>query len=140
MWISWSWPRIAPLGFSGELEELAVIGAELRTGAVPNGRRCCRKLSGRRRDHGDLRARGTSTLAGMPRCRIVVRTGVGYDTLDRRGCHGSGGDGGQRTDYCIAEGGRSCAGADALPPARISELDGLVRNPGMGSPNQASVG
>jgi D-3-phosphoglycerate dehydrogenase len=68
--------------FSGELEELAAIDAEFRTAQCrteDDVAEACRDTDGILVTFAPV---GRRALAGMPRCRIVVRTGVGYDTLD----------------------------------------------------------
>ncbi len=77
--------------FSGELEELAAIGAQFQTAQCKTEEdvaEACRDADGILVTFSPV---GRRALAAMPRCRIVVRTGVGYDR--HRGRHRAQGDG-----------------------------------------------
>jgi len=118
--------------FSGELEELAVIGAEFRTAQCrteDDVAEACRDADGIMVTFAPV---GRRALAGMPRCRIVVRTGVGYDTLDVAAATERGVMVANVPDYCISEVADHAVALMLCLWRRISELDGLVRTRGWG--------
>jgi D-3-phosphoglycerate dehydrogenase len=116
--------------FSGEMEELAAIGAEFRTAQ-------CRTEEdvaevGREADAllVTFAPVGRRALARMLRCRIVVRTGVGYDNLDIAAATERGVMVANVPDYCISEVADHALALMLCVWRRISELDGLVRTQG----------
>ncbi len=118
--------------FSGELEELAAIGAEFRTAQCrteDDVAEACRDADGILVTFAPV---GRRALAGMPRCRIVVRTGVGYDTLDVAAATERGVMVANVPDYCIGEVADHALALMLCLWRRISELDGLVRTRGWG--------
>ncbi len=118
--------------FSGELEELAVIGAEFRTAQCRTEgdvAEACREADGIMVTFAPV---GRRALAGMPRCRIVVRTGVGYDTLDVAAATERGVMVANVPDYCIGEVADHALALMLCLWRRISELDGRVRTQGWG--------
>lgn len=89
--------------FSGELEELAAIGAGFRTAQCRTEEEvaeACRDADGILVTFSPV---GRRALAGMPRCRIVVRTGVGYDTIDVAAATERKVMVANVPDYCISE-------------------------------------
>ena len=120
--------------FSAELEELASIGAELRIAKC----RTEEEVAEVCKDADALLVTyvkvGRKALEAMPRLRVVVRTGVGYDSLDLvAGTH-------RRVmmanvpDYCISEVAEHTMALLLAWWRRIGELDHQVRSAGWGLP------
>ncbi|MBI4561680.1 MAG: C-terminal binding protein [Candidatus Rokubacteria bacterium] len=122
--------------FSAELEELASIGAELR---IANCRteeevaEVCQNADALLVTYVKV---GRKALEAMPRVRVVVRTGVGYDSLDLAA-------GTERKvmmanvpDYCITEVADHTMALLLAWWRRIGELDHQVRARGWGLPLQ----
>lgn len=89
--------------FRGELEELAVIGAELRIAQCKTEEdvaEACGEADGIMVTFAPV---GRRALAGMPRCRVVVRSGVGYDTIDVAAATERKVMVANVPDYCISE-------------------------------------
>jgi len=89
--------------FSGELEELRAIGAEFRAARCTSEEEvaeACRDADGILVTFSPV---GRRALAGMPRCRIVVRTGVGYDTIDLAAATERKVMVANVPDYCVSE-------------------------------------
>ena len=118
--------------FSGELEELAVIGAELRTARCKTEEdvaEVCRDADGIIVTYAPV---GRRALAAMPRCRIVVRSGIGYDTIDLQAATEHKVMAANVPDYCICEVADHAMALMLCLWRRVSELDSQVRVQGWG--------
>ncbi len=116
--------------FSGELEELAAIGAEYRVARCRTEQEvaeACRDADGILVTFAPV---GRRALAGMSRCRIVVRTGVGYDTLDVAAATERKVMVANVPDYCISEVADHALALLLCLWRRIGELDARVRAQG----------
>ncbi|MFI5338653.1 MAG: C-terminal binding protein [Candidatus Methylomirabilales bacterium] len=113
--------------FSGELEELAVIGAEFRAAQCRTEEdvaKVCRDADGIMATFSPV---GRRALAGMPRCRIVVRTGVGYDTIDVAAATERRVMVANVPDYCISEVADHALALMLCLWRKVVELDAQVR-------------
>ncbi len=120
--------------FSGEREELAAIGAELRVARCRTEEdvaEACRDADGILVTFAPV---GRRALAGMPRCRIIVRTGVGYDTLDVAAATERKVMVANVPDYCISEVADHALALLLCLWRRIGELDARVRAQGWTTP------
>lgn len=116
--------------FSGELEELAAIGAEFRTAQCKTEEdvaEACRDADGILVTFSPV---GRRALAAMPRCRIVVRTGVGYDTIDIAAATERKVMVANVPDYCISEVADHALALMLCLWRKVVELDAQVRAQG----------
>jgi len=116
--------------FSGELEELAAIGAEFRTAQCRTEEdvaEACHDADG---IMVTLSPVGRRALAGMPRCRIIVRTGVGYDTIDVAAATERKVMVANVPDYCISEVADHALALMLCLWRKVVELDAQVRAQG----------
>lgn len=116
--------------FSGELEELAAIGAEFRTAQCKTEEEvaaACKDADGILVTFAPV---GRRALAGMPRCRIVVRTGVGYDTIDVAAATERKVMVANVPDYCISEVADHALTLMLCLWRKVVELDAQVRAQG----------
>lgn len=116
--------------FSGELEELAAIGAEFRTAQCKTEdevAEACRDADGILVTFSPV---GRRALAGMPRCRIIVRTGVGYDTIDLNAATERKVMVANVPDYCISEVADHALALMLCLWRKVAELNAEVREKG----------
>lgn len=120
--------------FSGEVEELAAVGAEFRTAR-------CRTEEDVAEACGDADGLlvtfapvGRRALAGLPRCRIVVRYGVGYDNLDLAAATERGVMVANVPDYCVSEVAEHTLALLLCLWRRICQLESQLRERGWASP------
>lgn len=116
--------------FSGELEELAAIGAEFRTAQCKTEEdvaEACRDADGILVTFSPV---GRRALAAMPRCHIVVRTGVGYDTIDIAAATERKVMVANVPDYCISEVADHALALMLCLWRKVVELDAQVRAQG----------
>ena len=116
--------------FSEELKELAAIGAEFRTAQCKTEQdvaKACREADGILVTFSPI---GHRALAGMPRCRIVVRTGVGYDTIDIPAATERKVMVANVPDYCISEVADHALALMLCLRRKVAELDVQVRSQG----------
>lgn len=116
--------------FSQELQELAAIGAEFRAAQCRTEEDvagACRDADGILVTFSPVRRRA---LAGMPRCRIIVRTGVGYDTVDVAAATERKVMVANVPDYCISEVADHALTLMLCLWRKVPELDGEVRSRG----------
>lgn len=122
--------------FGGELEELAAIGAEFRTASC----RTEEEVAEVCRDADALLVTfapvGRRALAGLPRCRIVVRYGIGYDNLDIAAATERGIMVANVPDYCVSEVADHTLALLLCLWRRISQLEGEMRARGWTRPVQ----
>ncbi len=113
--------------FRGELEELAVIGAEFRAAQCKTEddvAEACRDADGILVTFSPI---GRRALAAMPRCRIVVRTGVGYDTIDIEAATERRVMVANVPDYCISEVADHALALILCLWRKVVDLDAQVR-------------
>jgi D-3-phosphoglycerate dehydrogenase len=118
--------------FSAEREELSAVGAEFRTAACRSEEEvaaACRDADGLIVTYAKV---GRKALAAMPRLRIIVRTGVGYDTLDVPAATERKVLVANVPDYCISEVADHTMALMLAWWRKISELDRQVREAGWG--------
>jgi D-3-phosphoglycerate dehydrogenase / 2-oxoglutarate reductase len=116
--------------FSGELEELAAIGAQFQTAQCKTEEdvaEACRDADGILVTFSPV---GRRALAAMPRCRIVVRTGVGYDTIDIAAATERKVMVANVPDYCISEVADHALALMLCLWRKVVELDAKVRTQG----------
>lgn len=121
--------------FSGEMEELVAIGAELRAAQCRTEEdvvEACHDADGILVTYAPVSRRA---LAGMPRCRIVVRYGVGYDTLDLAAATERKVMIANVPDYCISEVSDHALTLILCLWRRVCELDAEVRAKGWTLPS-----
>ncbi|HSB69821.1 MAG TPA: C-terminal binding protein [Candidatus Methylomirabilis sp.] len=120
--------------FSAEREELAAIGAEFRTARCRTEAEvaaACRDADGLIVTYARV---GRSALAAMPKLRVIVRTGVGYDTLDVPAATERKILVANVPDYCVSEVADHTLALLLSWWRRIGELDQQVRTQGWGPP------
>lgn len=120
--------------FSGEVEELAAVGAEFRTARCRTEEdvaEACRDADGLLVTFSPV---GRRALMGLPRCRIVVRYGVGYDNLDVAAATERRVMVANVPDYCVGEVADHTLALMLCLWRRIGELDAQVRAQGWGRP------
>jgi D-3-phosphoglycerate dehydrogenase len=113
--------------FSGELEELSAIGAEFRTAQCRTEEdvaEACRNADGIIVTFSPV---GHRALAGMPRCRIIVRSGVGYDTIDVPAATEHKVMVATVPDYCISEVADHAMALMLCLARKVADLDAQVR-------------
>lgn len=116
--------------FSEELEELAAIGAEFRAAQCKTEEEvaeACRDADGILVTFSPI---GRRALAAMPRCRIVVRTGVGYDTIDIAAATERKVMVANVPDYCISEVADHALALMLCLWRKVADLDAQVRAEG----------
>jgi len=116
--------------FGGELEELAAIGAEFRASQCKTEEdvvEACRDADGILVTFSPI---GRRALAGMPRCRIIVRTGVGYDTIDVAAATERKVMVANVPDYCVSEVADHAVALMLCLWRKVVELDAQVRAQG----------
>ena len=116
--------------FRGELEELAVIGAEIRIAQCKTEEdvaEACGEADGIMVTFAPV---GRRALAGMPRCRVVVRSGVGYDTIDVAAATERKVMVANVPDYCISEVADHAMTLMLCVWRKVAELDAQVRAQG----------
>lgn len=120
--------------FSAENEELSAIGAEFRTAQCRTEAEvaaACKEAHGLIVTYAKV---GRTALAAMPQLRIIVRTGVGYDTLDVPAATERKVMVANVPDYCVSEVADHAMALSLSWWRRIGELDQQVRAKGWGSP------
>lgn len=120
--------------FSAEEAECARVGAEFRAAQCRTEAevaRACRDADGIMVTYVPV---GATALAGMPRCRVVVRTGVGYDCIDVAAATARGVMACNVPDYCTTEVADHTLALLLAWWRRIGELDAQVRREGWGPP------
>jgi D-3-phosphoglycerate dehydrogenase len=120
--------------FSHEHAELAKIGAELRVFKVKTEEEvaaACKDADALLVTYARI---GKIALAGMPKLKIVVRTGVGYDSLDVAAATARGVMACNVPDYCISDLAEHTMALLLAWWRRIGELDRQVRTAGWGLP------
>ena len=116
--------------FSIEREELAAAGAELKIEMCETEEAVierCKDADALLVTFAPLTRR---SMAGLRRCRIIVRTGVGYDTIDVSAATERGIPVANVPDYCIAEVADHAMALMLCMTRRICELDAQVRAQG----------
>src|SRR5574337_29932 len=116
--------------FSEELKELAAIDAEFRTAQCRTDEEvavACRDADGVIVTFAPV---GRRALAGMSRCRILVRTGVGYDNIDVAAATERRVMVANVPDYCISEVADHALTLILGLWRKIVELDATVRGQG----------
>jgi D-3-phosphoglycerate dehydrogenase len=116
--------------FSAELEELAGIGAEFRAAQCKTEEDVAEACHGADGIVVTFSPIGRRALAGMPRCRIVVRTGVGYDTIDIAAATERKVMVANVPDYCISEVADHALALMLCLWRKVVELDAQVRDQG----------
>lgn len=122
--------------FSGEREELAAVRANLRI------EKCQTEddVAERCRDADALLVTyapiGHRALAGLERCQIIVRTGVGYDSVDLMAATARGIMVCNVPEYCVSEVAEHTLALMLAWWRRIGELDAQVREQGWGLPHR----
>ena len=120
--------------FSAELEELASIGAELRIAKC----RTEEEVAELCKDADALLVTyvkvGRTALAAMPKLKVIVRTGVGYDSLDVAAATERKIVVANVPDYCISDVAEHTMALLLAWWRRIAELDQQVRAAGWGLP------
>jgi D-3-phosphoglycerate dehydrogenase / 2-oxoglutarate reductase len=120
--------------FSAEHEELSAIGAEFRTVRCHTEEEvaaACNDADGLIVTYAKV---GRTALKGMPRLRVIVRTGVGYDTLDVPAATERKVMVANVPDYCMSEVADHTLALLLAWWRRIGELDRQVRTQGWGLP------
>jgi D-3-phosphoglycerate dehydrogenase len=120
--------------FSAEHEELSAVGAEFRTARCRTEEEVaavCKDADGLIVTYAKV---GRTALAAMPRLRIIVRTGVGYDTLDVPAASERKVMVANVPDYCVGEVADHTMALLLSWWRRIGELDHQVRTKGWGLP------
>jgi D-3-phosphoglycerate dehydrogenase len=120
--------------FSAEREELSAVGAEFRTALCRTEEEVaavCKDADGLIVTYAKV---GRMALAAMPRLRIIVRTGVGYDTLDVPAASERKVMVANVPDYCVGEVADHTMALLLSWWRRIGELDQQVRTKGWGLP------
>jgi D-3-phosphoglycerate dehydrogenase / 2-oxoglutarate reductase len=120
--------------FSHEHAEFAAIGAELRVCKVKTEEEvaaACKDADALLVTYARI---GTIALAGMPKLKIVVRTGVGYDSLDVAALTARGVMACNVPDYCISDLAEHTMALLLAWWRRIGEMDRQVRTQGWGLP------
>jgi D-3-phosphoglycerate dehydrogenase len=116
--------------FRAELEELSAIGAEFRAAQCKTENdvaAACRDADGILVTFSPI---GRRALAAMPRCRVIVRTGVGYDTIDIAAATERGVMVANVPDYCISEVADHALALILCLWRKVVELDAQVRAQG----------
>jgi D-3-phosphoglycerate dehydrogenase len=116
--------------FSEELKELAAIDAEFRIAQCRTEEEvavACRDADGVIVTFAPV---GRRALAGMSRCRILVRTGVGYDNIDVAAATERRVLVANVPDYCISEVADHALALILCLWRKIVELDARVRGQG----------
>jgi D-3-phosphoglycerate dehydrogenase len=116
--------------FSIEREELASVGAELKVEMCETEEAVierCKNADALLVTFAPLTRR---SMAGLNRCGIIVRTGVGYDTIDVPAATERGIMVANVPDYCIAEVADHAMALMLCMVRRICELDAQVRAQG----------
>src|SRR5512134_3426786 len=116
--------------FRYEQAELDAIGATLRTLNVTTEEEvaaACRDADGLLVTYAKI---GPTALAGMPKVKIVVRTGVGYDSLDVPAATRRKVMVANVPDYCIGDLAEHTMALLLAWWRRIAELDAQVRADG----------
>ncbi|HWT77357.1 MAG TPA: C-terminal binding protein, partial [Candidatus Methylomirabilis sp.] len=116
--------------FSEELKEFAAIGAEFRTAQCKTEddvAKACRDADGILVTFSPI---GHRALSAMRRCRIVVRTGVGYDTIDVPAATERRVMVANVPDYCISEVADHALALMLCLRRKVAELDAQVRSQG----------
>jgi D-3-phosphoglycerate dehydrogenase len=122
--------------FSAEQEELAAIGAELRVAQCHTEEdvaEACRDADALLVTFAPV---GRRALAGLSRCRIVVRYGVGYDTLDVAAATERGVMVSNVPDYCVGEVADHTLALLLCLSRQICQLDARIRTQGWSGPLQ----
>ena len=120
--------------FSAERGELSALGAEFRTARCRTEEEvaaACREANGLIVTYARV---GRTALAAMPHLRIIVRTGVGYDTLDVPAATERKVMVANVPDYCVSEVADHTLALLLSWWRRIAELDQQVRAKGWGLP------
>ena len=120
--------------FSAEREELAAIGAEFRVTRCRTEEEvatACHEADGLIVTYAKV---GRTALAAMPRLKIMVRTGVGYDSLDVPAATERKVMVANVPDYCVSEVADHTLALLLAWWRRIGELDQQVRTEGWGAP------
>ena len=120
--------------FSAEREEFSAVGAEFRTARCRTEEEvaiACKDADGLIVTYAKV---GRTALAAMPRLRIIVRTGVGYDTLDVPAATERKVMVANVPDYCVSEVADHTMALLLSWWRRIGELDQQVRMEGWGLP------
>ena len=121
--------------FSIEREELAAVGAELKVEMCTTEEaviEACKDADALLLTFAPI---GRRAAAGLKRCRIIVRTGVGYDTIDVPAATEWGIMVANVPDYCIAEVADHAMALMLCMVRRICELDGQMRAHGWVRPS-----
>ncbi len=120
--------------FSHERAELGAIGAELRVLQVKTEEEVaatCKDADALIVTYAKV---GRAALAGMPKLKIMVRSGVGYDSLDVAAATARKVMVCNVPDYCISDLAEHTMALLLSWWRRIGELDQLVRREGWGRP------
>jgi D-3-phosphoglycerate dehydrogenase / 2-oxoglutarate reductase len=120
--------------FSAENEELSTIGAVFRTAQCHTEAEvaaACKEAHGLIVTYATV---GRTAMAAMPQLRIIVRTGVGYDTLDVPAATERKILVANVPDYCVSEVADHALALLLAWWRRIGELDQQVRTKGWGAP------
>jgi D-3-phosphoglycerate dehydrogenase / 2-oxoglutarate reductase len=120
--------------FRDEQAELDAVGATLRTLNVTTEQEvaaACRDADALLVTYAKI---GKIALAGMPKLKIVVRTGVGYDSLDVAAATERKVMVANVPDYCISDLAEHTMALLLAWWRRIAELDAQVRADGWGRP------
>jgi D-3-phosphoglycerate dehydrogenase / 2-oxoglutarate reductase len=120
--------------FSAEREELAGVGAEFRVARCRTEEEvaaACKEADGLIVTYAKV---GRKALAAMPNLKIMVRTGVGYDSLDVPAATERKVMVANVPDYCISEVADHTLALLLAWWRRIGELDQQVRTEGWGAP------
>ncbi len=113
--------------FSGEVDELRAIQAEFRTARCKTEEEvaaACQDADGILVTFAPV---GRRALAGMSRCRIIVRTGVGYDTIDVAAATERKVMVANVPDYCISDVADHALALMLCLWRKVVELDAQVR-------------
>jgi D-3-phosphoglycerate dehydrogenase len=120
--------------FRAEREELSAVGAVFRTAQCRTEAEvatACKDADGLIVTYAKV---GHTALAAMPRLRIIVRTGVGYDTLDVPAATERKVMVANVPDYCVSEVADHTLALLLSWWRRVGELDEQVRTMGWGLP------
>lgn len=120
--------------FHHEQAELDAIGATLRPVNVTTEEEvaaACREADGLLVTYAKI---GKVALGGMPKLKIVVRTGVGYDSVDVPAATARGVMVANVPDYCVSDLAEHTMALLLTWWRRIIELDAQVRAEGWGRP------
>jgi D-3-phosphoglycerate dehydrogenase len=116
--------------FSVEREELAAVGAELKIEMCTTEEaviEACKDADALLLTFAPI---GRRAVAGLKRCRIIVRTGVGYDTIDVPAATERGIMVANVPDYCVGEVADHAMALMLCMARRICELDARMRAQG----------